>query len=168
MFHGHWAHGHHGRRGQMFERGAIKYLILDLISKKPRHGYDIIRDIEESCGGCYSPSAGTVYPTLQMLEDLGYVLVREENGKKVYEVTKEGQEFLAKHKEKIEHHHERMAECCQGAKGREGTSSVYEIRSLLNFIRSSIRHNLGDAEKVEAIKAVLVKAKKDIEGIASA
>ena len=69
MFNDYGVHRH--RRGPMFEKGALKYLMLDLVGIKPRHGYDIIRELEESSGGCYSPSPGTIYPTLQMLEDVG-------------------------------------------------------------------------------------------------
>lgn len=162
MFHGNWMRG---RRRHMFERGALKYLILDLISKKPRHGYDIIREIEESCGGYYVPSPGTIYPTLQMLEDLGHVKVKEENGKKVYELTDEGQAFLDTHKEKVKQHRERMAECCGGGEWQEGASLTQDIRGLLQFIRHSVRHNLGDTKKVEAIREILEKAKKEVEAI---
>src|SRR5262245_30609172 len=74
-----------GRR-QMFEAGEIKFVILRLLKEKPRHGYEIIKALEERMAGCYTPSPGTVYPTLQMLEDQGYVRAAESGGKKVYEI----------------------------------------------------------------------------------
>jgi DNA-binding PadR family transcriptional regulator len=64
------------------------------LREKPRHGYEVIKALEERLGGCYSPSAGTVYPTLQLLEDQGYVRAVEEAGKKVYHITPEGEQFL--------------------------------------------------------------------------
>ena len=81
----------------MFEQGDLKFVILRLLDEKPRHGYEIIKEIEERFGGMYSPSPGTVYPTLTMLEDLGYARARpEESGKKIYEITEEGRAHLAR------------------------------------------------------------------------
>ena len=76
--------------GRMFDQGHLKFVILRLLDEKPRHGYEIIKEIEDRFGGMYSPSPGTVYPTLTMLEDLGYARARpEESGKKIYEITDE-------------------------------------------------------------------------------
>ena len=86
-----------GRRGlgfKVFDRGDLKYMILKLLSKKPMHGYEVMRALEEESCGCYTASAGSVYPTLQMLEDQGYVVCEETEGKKVYSITDEGREFL--------------------------------------------------------------------------
>ena len=72
-------HRHHrGGRfglGRLFAHGDLRLVILHLIAEQPRHGYDIIKAIEDQVGGAYSPSAGVVYPTLTMLEELGYVTV---------------------------------------------------------------------------------------------
>ena len=94
--------GRHRRRTQMFESGEVKFVILRLLREKPRHGYEIIKALEERLAGCYTPSPGTVYPTLQLLEDQGYVRVVEENGKKVYHITPEGEAFLESNKDAIE------------------------------------------------------------------
>jgi DNA-binding PadR family transcriptional regulator len=91
-------HGHRRRR-QFFESGEMKYVILRLLEEKPRHGYEIMKALEERLGGWYSPSAGTVYPTLQLLEDQGYVRAVETDGRKVYHITPEGQAFLHEHRE---------------------------------------------------------------------
>jgi DNA-binding PadR family transcriptional regulator len=82
------------RRSQMFESGEVKFVILRLLKEKPRHGYEVIKALEEKLGGYYTPSAGTVYPTLQLLEDEGYVRADESDGKKVYHVTPEGERYL--------------------------------------------------------------------------
>jgi len=94
-------HRHRGRT-QMFESGEVKFVILRLLKEKPRHGYEVIKALEEKLAGCYTPSPGTVYPTLQLLEDQGYVRVVEEGGKKVYHITPEGEAFLAENKQAIE------------------------------------------------------------------
>src|SRR5436853_7093273 len=91
--------GHrHRRRNQMFESGEVKFVILRLLNEKPRHGYEVIRALEEKFGGFYTPSPGTVYPTLQLLEDEGYVRVVDTDGKKVYHVTPEGAKYLEEHR----------------------------------------------------------------------
>jgi len=90
------------RRTHMFESGEVKFVILRLLKEKPRHGYEIIKALEERLAGTYTPSPGTVYPTLQLLEDQGYVRVVEEGGKKVYHITPEGEAFLEENKDAIE------------------------------------------------------------------
>ncbi len=89
--------------GRMFDQGHLKFVILRLLDEKPRHGYEIIKEIEDRFGGMYSPSPGTVYPTLTMLEDLGYARARpEESGKKIYEITEEGRAYLAENQPLID------------------------------------------------------------------
>ena len=73
--HGH-GHGRHGLR-RFFAHGDLRLVVLHLIGEKPRHGYELIKAIEESVSGAYSPSPGTIYPTLTMLEDQGYVRVSD-------------------------------------------------------------------------------------------
>src|SRR6266581_6856385 len=82
------------RRERVFGRGDLKYVILDLLKDQPRHGYDIIRELEGRFHGFYTPSAGAVYPVLQLLEDMGAVTVVEQEGRKVYTITDEGRRIL--------------------------------------------------------------------------
>lgn len=162
MVHGHWMH--RGRRGPTFEKGALKYLILDLFSSKPRHGYDIIRELEELSGGCYAPSPGVVYPTLQMLEDLGHIVAKKENGKKVYEITDEGREYLAAHADLIKQHRDHMTECFASAGSPEFASMMGTLKNLFELVHAAGRGGI-DADKVEKIKDVLMRAGKDIDEI---
>jgi DNA-binding PadR family transcriptional regulator len=98
-----WGRPHrHRRRAPMFESGDMKHVILSLLREKPRHGYEIIKALEERMGGCYTPSAGTVYPTLQMLEDQGLVRAVETEGKRVYHITAEGEAFLEQHRDVLD------------------------------------------------------------------
>ncbi|HYA48948.1 MAG TPA: PadR family transcriptional regulator [Burkholderiales bacterium] len=94
--------------GRMFQKGDFKYLILDLLRDKPRYGYEIIRELEERFHGFYSPSPGTVYPTLQYLEDMGYVTSKEQDGKRIYTVTVEGLKFLDEESKTVDDVWERM------------------------------------------------------------
>ncbi|MGQ9718655.1 MAG: PadR family transcriptional regulator [Nitrososphaerales archaeon] len=84
----------------MIGKGVFKYIVLQTLKDKPMHGYEIMKTISDRFSGCYVPSAGIIYPTLQMLEDLGYVTLKEESGKKVYFITDEGSKFLEE-KEKV-------------------------------------------------------------------
>ena len=86
---------HHGRRGRLFEAGRMKLLVLHLIQQSPKHGYEIIKEISDLVGGGYSPSAGTIYPTLNWLEDMSFVTVENtESDRKQYHITQIGTEHL--------------------------------------------------------------------------
>lgn len=98
------------RRNQMFESGEVKFIILRLLKEKPRHGYEVIKALEEKMAGCYTPSAGTVYPTLQLLEDEGYVRAVDSDGKKVYHVTLEGERYLEEHRDLLDEIIDRVRE----------------------------------------------------------
>src|SRR5580704_5767171 len=95
---GHTRHGRQGRGGRLgrfFAHGDLRLVILHLIAEKPRYGYEIIKAIEEQVAGAYSPSPGVIYPTLTLLEELGYVTVNAGDGaKKLHEITAEGRAFL--------------------------------------------------------------------------
>lgn len=88
---GGWGQWSGARRG----RGDIKFLILEVLAEGPRHGYDIIAALEEKSGGRYRPSAGSVYPTLQLLEEGGYITGQAVDAKRVFTITDAGRELLA-------------------------------------------------------------------------
>jgi DNA-binding PadR family transcriptional regulator len=92
---GRFGPGGWGRQGGRARRGDIKYLILAVLADGPRHGYDIITALEERTGGRYRPSAGSVYPTLTLLEEGGFVTGEQQDGKRVYTITEAGRELLA-------------------------------------------------------------------------
>lgn len=93
-----------GRRGRRvwFESGDMKYVILNLLKDRPMHGYEVMKALEQETRGCYKPSPGTVYPTLQWLEDEGLVKGEEVEGKKVYAITEAGLQFLEDNKSTVE------------------------------------------------------------------
>src|SRR5213082_3740709 len=107
--------GWKARAGRVFEQGDLKYVILRLLAEKPRHGYEIIKELEDRFGGSYAPSPGTVYPTLTMLEDLGYArAMPEEGGRKIYEITDEGRKNLAEHSGTVNDIFDRIARFVEG------------------------------------------------------
>src|ERR1700693_793286 len=89
-----WAWAGRRRRRQWFDSGDMNSVTRTPLKDKPRHGYEVMKELEERMHGCYSPSPGTVYPTLQWLEDEGLVVAKEVEGKKVYELTDAGRRFL--------------------------------------------------------------------------
>ena len=93
------------REGRMFDGGELKLVILALIAEKPRHGYEVIKELSERVGGDYSPSPGVVYPTLTLLAEMGYASAAEdEQGRKLYAATPEGEKQLADSKPQVDVH----------------------------------------------------------------
>lgn len=83
------------RAGTRAGRGEVRSAVLALLAERPMHGYQIIREIEERSGGSWKPSAGSVYPTLQLLADEGFISAEESNGRKIYSLTEAGREEVA-------------------------------------------------------------------------
>jgi DNA-binding PadR family transcriptional regulator len=90
-------------------QGDLKLLALALIAEKPRHGYELIKLLEEQTSGSYSPSPGVVYPTLTFLEEAGYVTAEIEGAKKLYTITKEGRDYLEENRDIADEILERLA-----------------------------------------------------------
>ncbi len=158
--------GFAGRPGtRFFERGGIKFAILGMLKERPRHGYDIIREMEERSGGFYSPSPGAVYPTLQALEDGDLVVSTTEEGKKVYSLTEAGIAYVDEHKERAQRHHDRWeAQWGPGARG-ESREVVGNIRDVLGEIRQTVRAVAGDLEALQQIDTILGEALARIQNI---
>ncbi|MGV3041606.1 PadR family transcriptional regulator [Staphylococcus rostri] len=87
----------HGEHDRFFKKGNLQFVILQMIAQEPRHGYQIIKDLGERFKGFYSPSPGSVYPILQMLEDREFVSISKHGNKKIYSITDEGKQFLSEH-----------------------------------------------------------------------
>ena len=92
----------HHMKWKIFERGDLKFVILRLVSKRPMHGYEVMKALEEESKGYYRPSPGSVYPTLQMLQDEGYVTVEEQEGKKIYTITDAGVTYLGDNEDVVD------------------------------------------------------------------
>jgi DNA-binding PadR family transcriptional regulator len=148
---------------RIFEKGDLKYIILNLVKDKPSHGYEIMRALEEKFHGFYAPSAGSVYPTLQMLEDMGYVSSSERDGKKVYTVTEEGKKFLAERQEVINKIKEQTKEWAGPCGHQEFHEAMQELGGLWRLIGH--RTFRPAAEKWSRIKEVLARARQEIEEI---
>jgi DNA-binding PadR family transcriptional regulator len=150
-------------RGRRFEKGDIKYVILDLLKDRPSYGYEIIRALEERFGGFYSPSPGVVYPTLQMLEEMGYVVSSQEDGRKMYTITEEGRRFLNERAPFVDEVRSRM----RGWHDHEMHESIHdamrEFGEMARVVGREARHM--DPAKMKRVRDVLFRARREIEDI---
>jgi DNA-binding PadR family transcriptional regulator len=152
----------HGKRESRFERGDIKYMILDLLRERPSYGYEIIHALEERFGGVYTPSAGTVYPTLQMLEEMGYVTAAQTEGRKVYTITPAGSQFLDEQKSQLADVRERMRGWWDR---RSVVGDVHEVLDMSKEMRKLLKHRRRaiSPAKWQQIREVLERAYREIE-----
>jgi DNA-binding PadR family transcriptional regulator len=157
----------HGRAARFFEQGDLKYVILRLLDEKPRHGYDIIKELESRFGGSYAPSPGTVYPTLTMLEDLGYArVVPEEGGKKIYEITDEGRKHLAEHSTTVDDIFARIARFVEGFTDEPMTELNRSFQRLARATYKTATSHLGDKERIQKLRDIIQRAVDEIEAAA--
>jgi DNA-binding PadR family transcriptional regulator len=151
------------RRESSFQKGDLKYIILDLMKDKPRHGYEIIRELEEQSHGLYKPSPGVIYPTLQMLEEMGYASSTEQESKKVYTITDEGRAFLEKQKDQANGVRNQMKRKWSFKKIGRMAMVMKEYHALESVLGNAFR-NL-DEDKIQRIREILVQATDSIEAI---
>jgi DNA-binding PadR family transcriptional regulator len=158
---------HRWRRGSWFESGDMKYVILKLLKEKPMHGYEVMKALEEQTRGCYKPSPGTVYPTLQWLEDEGLVRGEEQDGKKVYSITDQGVAFLETNKSTVEDIFDRVDQTIDSLL----SDPVPEVTRLVGrLVSQSYRAawRLRDSEeKWKQLREVLERALKEVEALAN-
>lgn len=116
---GHHGEGHEGRRGRFgrfFGHGDLRFVMLALLEEQARHGYELIKELEERTGGAYRPSPGVVYPTLALLEDEGFIRqVAGDAGRKHFEITSEGKAELERNRPNVEAILARMEEASRSA-----------------------------------------------------
>jgi len=147
-------------------RGDLKYVILELLRDQPRHGYDIIRALEERSRGTYRPSPGSVYPTLQMLEDLGYVSSTQEEGKKVYQITEEGRRYLGEQQTTVDDIRSRLHSGWDAAQRPEVAELMRELQLMARALfRHATSGAMQDPVRLARLKAILQSARTDIEAV---
>lgn len=153
-----------GRRRQ--RRGDIKFALLELLAEQPRHGYELIKELEQRYGGFYRPSPGSVYPTLQLLEDEGHLTSATVDGKRVYTITDSGRQLLA---ERQRSEAERPGHERHGFRGRGGGPELEGLRrsmmALMSGVMESARH--GTPEQVQAATKLLDSTRREIYAILS-
>ena len=151
--HGFGFGGRHGfgggdmvRAGRMLATGDLRLIALALIAEQPRHGYELIKVLEEKTAGWYSPSPGIVYPTLTFLEEAGYVTAQAEGAKKLYTITDEGRAYLDQNRDFVDAVLERLEKI--GSKitrirrrlGRDDDGEEDERRGLPPLVRAALEN----------------------------
>lgn len=162
---GSWG-GRHGGRfgGRMFGHGDLKLVLLALISEQPRHGYELIRVIEEMFDGAYAPSPGAVYPTLTLLEDMGHASVAVgEGGKKQYTITDEGRAYLEENREAVD---AVMARMQAAAKMASRMAAPMALREAMHTLRHALSAHPGPWSPAEAkrVLGIIKRAADEIVG----
>ena len=153
-----------GRRGRMFESGELRLVLLKLLADQPRHGYDLIRAIEELTHGSYAPSPGVVYPTLTMLEEMG--LIEEtagEGARRPYGITEQGRAHLAERQEEADALMERLEGLGEGKRRAGGRPIQRAVGNLLSALWHRVTAEDMGEERLHEIAAILDEAAQRIE-----
>jgi DNA-binding PadR family transcriptional regulator len=147
----------------VFHHGALRLVVLALTAEGPRHGYEIIKAIEERLAGSYSPSPGVIYPTLTLLQELGHVTVQEDDGKKRYSITDEGRAYLAANQPAVDAAMARM----QDVNTRHGGGPAPQIIRAMENLKTSLRLRMGRGplsdEELQSVAAAIDAAALTIE-----
>lgn len=161
--HGRHGHGGPSRLGRFFEHGDMRFVILQLIAERPRHGYELIKAIEEKSGGAYTPSPGVIYPTLTLLEETGHIAITSGDApRKLHAITDEGRAFLLANKEAVDTIFARIAEATP-ANGEQPPilRAMHDLKRALRQLLSagplSETQALAIAAKLDAVAAGLAK-----------
>jgi DNA-binding PadR family transcriptional regulator len=165
-----WGNGGPGGRGprgrRMFEGGELRLVLLRLIADQPRHGYDLIRAIEEMTHGTYAPSPGVVYPTLTMLQDMGLI---EESAatagstRKLFTVTAEGRAHLAEKAEEIDSLMGRLSGAGAEQRRAGGAPIKRAVGNLLSALWHRVTREEMDEDRLHEIAEILDEAARKIE-----
>jgi DNA-binding PadR family transcriptional regulator len=147
------------------DRGVVRYLILDAILQQPRHGYEIIQAVEERSAGTYRPSPGVVYPTLQMLEELGHTRVEEHEARKVYAITAEGKRDLGEHADEVHDFYENAGEGSWEDVADELRDLTRRVGRMFKAIGRSARRGRLTPSAMKKLRVVLDEAIVKIEAI---
>ena len=154
------------RRNRMFKRGDLKYVVLNMLKDQPSHGYELTQQLEERFHGMYAPSTGSIYPVLQLLEDMEYVTSADVDGKKVYTITDTGKKFLAEQKDVTDRIEKRLRGWW-GKDSRDTFNKLGAMRENVGAIARSVRDLVTrkDNEAIDRVNELLVKTREEIEKI---
>lgn len=158
--------GPRGRSRRMFESGQLRLVLLKLIAEQPRHGYDLIRAIEELTGGEYAPSPGVVYPTLTLLQDMGLIEEAAGDGaRKPFQITEAGTAHLEENQEEVDELTARLSDLAP----REGSNAGPAIGRAVKNLMTALKHRVGrdglNDDLLHEIAAILDEAAQRIERI---
>lgn len=164
----HFGPGGDGPR--FFGRGDMKFALLALLQERPMHGYEMIKALEEKSGGFYTPSPGSIYPTLQLLEDRGLVTVNEVEGKKVYSITDAGRTLLTEREGQRQHQHgPEFGPPWMRHRGPGGNRFSPELQALrseamevMRLLTIAGRMSFQDPEQLGNLRTIIEHTRKDL------
>ena len=153
-----------GRSRRMFDGGELRLVLLKLIADEPRHGYDLIREIESLTGGAYAPSPGVVYPTLTMLDDMGFIAQQQSEGaKKAFAVTDAGTAELDANKELVDTLIARLTALGEERQRTDSTSVRRAMGNLREVLVNRLRSGDVDDAVLHRVVALIDEAAQKIE-----
>ncbi len=163
--HDHDRHGRGGgrRQGRVFDHGELRFVVLALIAERPRHGYEIIKAIEDRLAGTYSPSPGVIYPTLTMLDELGHATVAEAEGKKLYAITEAGTDYLTANRVAVDAALGRMVAVREAHGGGPAPALIRAMENLKLALRLRQAQGPLTEDQVRSIAAALDTAAIAVE-----
>ena len=152
------------RAGRMLADGDLKLITLSLLAEAPRHGYDIIKALEERTSGIYSPSPGVVYPTLTMLDDMELIAEQKAEGaKKSFAITEAGTAHLVENAELVEALFARLAQLASAQAQTDGGPIRRAMGNLRNVLMNRVSAEGVEAETLHEVAAILDEAARKIE-----
>lgn len=164
---GHWGrrgHRHGGGLRRMFDHGDLKFVVLALIAEQPRHGYEIIKEIEHRVGGAYAPSPGVIYPLLTMLEEMGLAqLSASEGAKKLFAITEQGQAELVANKANVDSLFARIASARETFSGGRSPQVVRAMENLKLALRLRMERGPLTEAQLQDVAAAIDAAAQAIE-----
>lgn len=160
----HWGGRGEGRSRRMFDGGELRLVLLKLIADAPRHGYDLIREIESLTGGAYAPSPGVVYPTITLLDDMGLIAPRESEGaKKAFAITAAGQDELLQNAEVVAALIARLAALGEDRQRTDSSSVRRAMGNLREVLVNRLRAGDVDDHALHQVVALIDEAAQKIE-----
>ena len=155
--------GRGGSRRRPFDQGDLRLLVLDLVATQPRHGYEIIKAIEDALGGHYSPSPGVIYPTLTLLEETGLVSSQSIGAKKLYSLTAEGRAQLDLEAHALQAARARMDEAARTYGGAPPPEVVRAMHNLRTALQLRLAKGALSSAQLQAVTAAIDGAAPDVE-----
>jgi DNA-binding PadR family transcriptional regulator len=161
------------RAGRMLAQGDLRLIALSFIAQEPRHGYEIIKLVEEKTADWYSPSPGIVYPTLTYLEEAGYVTASTEGAKKLYAITGEGRAYLETNRDVVDAVLDRLSALGERVnrwrrteRGERGNRRNLPplVEAAFDHLRETVGKRLeGDAEDEARLVEILARAVTELQ-----
>ena len=153
-----------GGGGRIFGPGDLRLVLLASVEEKPRHGYELIKDLEAKFGGGYAPSPGSVYPTLTLMEELGHVRAATSEGtKRLFEITEDGRTYLRENEAAL---NSALARMDMAARAVSGEAPPLDLHHAMHTLKAALMFHRGgwDAKETERVRKIIEGAAEAIAG----